>query len=82
MTPISFARWRAAAPLTDPALATQMLTHAALGSSLDAINPVEAFRYGVGQAANAVGSGASSALNSIPAILKYLSVAPQPGSQR
>jgi hypothetical protein len=69
-------------PFTDPALATQMLTHAALGSNPDAIDPVEAFRYGVGQAANAVGSGVSGAVNSIPAILKYLSVAPQPGSQR
>lgn len=69
-------------PFTDPALATQMLTHAALGSNSDAVDPVEAFRYGVGQVANAVGTGVSGAVNSVPAILKYLSVAPQPVSQR
>ena len=47
-----------------------------------AVDPAEAFRYGVGKAANAAGTGASSAVNSIPAILKYLSTPPQPGSQR
>jgi hypothetical protein len=69
-------------PLTSRDLALQMMTHAALGSSPDNVDPMEALRYGVGQAANAVRTGVSTGANSIPAILKYLSTPPQPAGQR
>jgi hypothetical protein len=42
---------------------------------------MEALRYGV-KYANAVQTGVSTGVNSIPAILKYLSTPPQPAGQR
>jgi len=51
----------------------QLLTHGALGSEPNAIAPAEAFKYGVGQASNAIRSGVGTAVSTVPEILKFLS---------
>ena len=72
-------------PLTSAELAQQLATHAALGASPSRVDPQEALRYGVGQAANAVGTGVQAGVGLVPTLLKYINSAAsqqQQGGQR
>ena len=54
-------------------LVPQIIQHAAVGAEPDNIPAVQTLQYGVGQAANALRSGANTAVNTVPSILKFLS---------
>lgn len=54
-------------------LIPQAISHAALGTEESAIAPLEAFKYGVGQASNAIRGGVGTVASTVPEILKFLS---------